>query len=103
MRMPKRYLRCFAEFSGGVWVAYCLDLGMGAQGDSMDEAKRKLEAQINDLTPDEAYQFFRRGAPIWLWARYAYTWAVVKAAHLFGTAPSRRKRFKEPTPKLAVC
>ncbi len=41
--MQKRRLRCFAEFSDGLWAAYCLDLGLGAQGDSLAEVKAKLE------------------------------------------------------------
>jgi len=103
MRMPNRYLRCFAENSEGVWVAYCLDLGMGVQAETFADVKQKLEAQIRDLTPDEALRYFRRGAPAWLWTRYYYTWVVVKIARLFGASPSHRARFKERTPNLVTC
>ena len=76
---------------------------MGAQGDSIAEAKRKLEDQMRDLTHEEAMRFFRRGAPAWLWARYWFTWVIVKAFRLFGAPVTSRARFKEPASSLATC
>ena len=112
MRMQKQFLRCFAECSDGVWVAYCLDFGLGAQGETFEEAKQKLEAQLQELAHDlkgvdsaHARQLRRRGAPLWLWARYWVAWAFVRLARAFGKpAPRRRKRFVEPgLPELVAC
>lgn len=104
MRMKKQFARCFAEYSDGVWVAYCLDFGLGAQAASYKEAKAKLEAQLRDLSAAEARAALRRGSPAWLWARYWFVWTVVRVARAFGRAPHDRKRFKESIPRdFALC
>ena len=104
MRMRQK-LRCFAERSEGVWVAYCLDLGLGAQADTFDEAKDKLEAQITDLSPQEAFTLLRQGSPLSLRLRYGYISAVIAIARTFNLRlPRRRKRFTEAVPPdLALC
>lgn len=98
MPMKKQYLRCFAEYSGGVWVAYCVDLGLGAQSNDYDDARTKLEAQIRDLSPEEARMLLTRGAPFWLHARYWLARVIVAFARAVGHRPVRRKRFRETFP-----
>lgn len=98
MRMKKQRIRCFAEHSDGLWVSYCVDLGLGAQAESFEDAKRKLEDQIRDLTPEEAYQLLQRGAPLWVRARYWYAWSYVRLAKALGYQSRSRKRFSEPLP-----
>lgn len=103
MRMDQK-LRCFAERSEGVWVAYCLELGLGAQADTFDEAKNKLEAQITDLSAQEAFTLLRQGSPLSLRLRYGYISAVIAIARTFNRVPRRRKRFTESVPPdLALC
>lgn len=102
MRMPNRKLRCFAERSDGLWVTYCLEFGLAAQGDTFDEAKDKLEAQIRDISREEAEMLIGRGSPASLWVRYAYIWAVIHVAHAFGRDTRRRKRFTEAVPPNLV-
>lgn len=105
MRMKqKQFLRCLAEFSDGVWIAYCLDFGLGAQGDTFEEARQRLEAQIQDLTPQEALALYRQSSPAGLWLKY---WAVLfvrRAASAFGKIPNRRRSFRESLPPdLVAC
>lgn len=82
MRKPF-HVRCYAKREQGLWVAVCIDLCLAAQGDSIDEVKRKLEAQINEyvheaLTIDRehAKQLLSRKAP--LFSRLEYYWIRVQ-------------------------
>lgn len=77
MKAPELILRCMAEQDGDVWVAQCLDLCLAAQGDSLPEAKVKLEAMIEDYIeeafgPDREHAAYllRRKAPWSEWAKY---------------------------------
>lgn len=98
MRMRKHIVHCFAERSQGVWVAYCVELGLGAQGDSFQAAKEKLEAQIADLSPEEGQMLLRQGSPLSLRARYWGVRSILWIAGLFGQRDERRIRFNEPVP-----
>lgn len=72
-------LRCMAYFQDGLFIAACLDLSLAAQGDSLQEAKEKLESQIKDYLdeivaePEYARQLFRRRAPLSMWLKY---WSI---------------------------
>lgn len=74
--MYSRVLKCMAYQEGGLWVAVCLDLCLGAQDSSLHNAKAKLAAQIReyiiDAVQDERYghQLLKRKAPVSLWIRY---------------------------------
>jgi hypothetical protein len=64
-------LRCYAKQEGTQWIAVCIDLGLAAQADSLDHAKRKLESMINTyiqeaLTIHREYanQLLSRKAPL---------------------------------------
>lgn len=70
--MTKRItLRCYAKREANVFLAICIDLGgLAAQGDSLDEAKTKLQAQIRDYIseiesePRYARQLLSRKSPL---------------------------------------
>lgn len=74
---PKQLIiKCYAKQDEGVWVAVCLDFCLATQGDSFDEAKLKLEEQINFYV-DEALQdkehgsqLLSRRAPLSSWIEY---------------------------------
>lgn len=78
MRPNELVLRCFAEFRDGAWQAICIDLGLAAQGESLAEARQKLDAQVKEYVYDalagadreHADQLLRRKAPFYLRARY---------------------------------
>lgn len=85
MNAAQLFVRCFAERRGTQWQAFCLDFNLAAQADSFDEAKKKLEAQIDEYVhdalagEDRAHAgtlLVRRKAPFSIRARYqAYRWA----------------------------
>lgn len=52
MHVENLVVRCYAQQSDGIWQAICIDLNLAAQADSLNEAKRKLEAQIVEYIYD---------------------------------------------------
>ncbi|WP_210448159.1 DUF1902 domain-containing protein [Pantoea ananatis] len=91
-------LRCMAYKQDGVFVATCLDLSLAAQGDSLHDAKLKLEEQITSLIeeaksePQYARQLLlHRKAPASLWVKY---WLI--AAHMFFKRKDQATLFNEP-------
>lgn len=116
MRTKDLILRCFATNYIGVWEAFCLDLNLAAQGDSFDEVKSKLEAQIDSyieeamtIHREHAEQLLNRKAPFVLWARYyflRFMGLLYRFASYFSADGLTRLRdrfktvrfFKEPLP-----
>ena len=45
-------IRCIAERKGDQWQAFSLEFGLAAQGDSLDDVKRKLESMILNYVHD---------------------------------------------------
>ncbi|RBO13294.1 DUF1902 domain-containing protein [Pantoea sp. 3_1284] len=91
-------LRCMAYRQDGVFVAVCLDWSLAAQGDTLKEAKLKLEEQMHSLVeeakaePKYARQLLRgRKAPISLWLKYWYI-----AAIMFCRKQDQATLFNEP-------
>lgn len=91
-------LRCMAYRQDGVFVAVCLDWSLAAQGDTLDEAKKKLEEQMDALIeeakaePKYAKQLlFNRKAPKSLWLKYWYI-----AAIMFFRKQDQATLFNEP-------
>ena len=48
MQIQDLTLRCMAKRREGQWVAFCIDLGLATQGDSLEEVRGKLDEQIRD-------------------------------------------------------
>jgi len=98
MRPNQLILRCYAERDGALWMAVCLDLSLAAQGDSFEDARRKLDAQIQEYVKDAlggqdekhaAYLMSQRKAPFAEWARYYFMkWAVRLARAMHRPAPA---------------
>lgn len=76
--MQQLFLHCYAEYANGYWTAYCLDLTLYATGDSLEEARSKLDEEIieyvNAATIGRDAQFFDqlipRKAPWGAWFKY---------------------------------
>ena len=102
MKPRQLFLRCLADKSNGQWQAFCLDLDLAAQGETLDEAKAKLEAQISEYVfdalagEDQEYadQLLSRRAPLALWFRYYWYGFLLKGLHLNDGI----RRFKERLP-----
>lgn len=100
-------LRCYAERKDGLWIAACPSFTLAAQGDSFEEAKRKLEQQIKSyvveaLTIDREHagELLSRKAPWYVTARYE---ALVLLSRLSASFKRRFKAFKEPTLPMIGC
>ena len=89
MRANDMILRCYVENQGDVCVAVCIDLTLAAQGDSLHEAKNKLEEQIasylHDIFVGEDRQHIRdlfpRRAPLGFVVKYQWIrlkWKLVR-------------------------
>jgi hypothetical protein len=73
-------LRCYVEREvDGSWFAMCIDLNLCAQATTVDEAKRKLHAQVEQyvreaLTVDRehAHRLLNRRAPLSFIVRYHF-------------------------------
>lgn len=77
-------VRCYAERQeDGVWSAICIDFSLAAQGESFEEAKRRLDVQISDyvhealtIDRDHAEYLLSRKAP---WQQLAkWHWLSLK-------------------------
>jgi hypothetical protein len=83
MKPTTLILRCYVEKQGSQWLAFCLDLCLASQADSLLEAKEKLQNQISEYVYDAlmgedqdfAEQLLRRRAPLVDWLKYySYVW-----------------------------
>jgi len=71
-------VQCYAEKKGDVWQAFCLDLNLAAQGDSLEDVKTRLDEMIasylHDIMEGEdreyADQLLPRRAPLGFWLKY---------------------------------
>ena len=80
------FLHCIAKQHNGYWSARCLDFTLYAVGNSFEEAKEKLDAQISeylyDATEGEdrafAPQLLMRRAPRRDWLEYYAIAAVLR-------------------------
>lgn len=71
-------LHCIAKKEGNYWSARCLDFTLYAVGDTLDEAKSKLYAQIEEYIYDAtegddkdfAVELLLRKAPLRDWVIY---------------------------------
>ncbi len=84
------FLHCIAKQHNGYWSARCLDFTLYAVGNSFEEAKEKLDAQITeylyDATEGEdrafAPQLLMRRAPWRDWLEYYAIAAVLRFSWL---------------------
>lgn len=107
MRAEQLVVRCYAKPEGDAWVAVCVDFSLAAQGDTYQEARSKLDAQIHEYVFDalagedraHAEYLLTRKAPLRFRLRYAMISTLNAAARLFGSAARPKPvRFKETLP-----
>lgn len=87
MKPKDLLLRCYANKEGDQWQAFCIDLCLAAQGDSLSEVKDKINIMVYEyvteaLEEDREYadQLLQRKAPLKQCATYHY----YKYMHLIG-------------------
>jgi len=107
MRAKKLMLRCYAECDGGLWMAFCLDFSLGCQGDSFEEVRAKLDAQIREYVYDamagedkeHAGILLTRRAPLSYWLKYWYAgFRMWLAKETHARRPMASQQFREPIP-----
>ncbi len=80
MKPNELVLRCYVEKKNGCWQAFCVDLCLAVQGDSVDECKQKLHAQIAEYLYDAiegedkeyADELLNRKAPLYQVAKFNF-------------------------------
>ena len=80
MKPNKRMLRCYGERKGNIWQAFCVDLNLAVQGNSLQEVQSKLHQQVSSYLYDAlegedkeyAEQLLNRKAPLYFWIKYYY-------------------------------
>lgn len=90
MSSHMRKVRCFAEKRGQQWQAFCIELNLAAQADSLKGAVGKLHAMIRSYLQlameqnDPAHQrdMLFRPAPLSIQLRYWYVRIAVSIANL---------------------
>ncbi len=105
MRPVNLTLRCYAEQISGGWQAFCLDLCLAAQGDTIDEVKHKLEEMISEYIYDalagedkeHAAALLSRRAPFKYWLKYYLYSALISIGAVHNHV---KLLFKEPLPLI---
>lgn len=52
MNTRQLILRCYGEQKNGYWQAFCVDLNLAVQGESLREVQTKLHVQIYEYVTD---------------------------------------------------
>jgi len=111
MRNHSVELRCLIERDQGLYVGYCLDLGLGVQGDTVAEVHENLHAAIEAYLQrvaeiaqagDEsgALRLLRRKAPWSLRLKYWLVWLLTRWPR---PAERRARLWAEDHPDPLAC
>jgi len=110
MKAHQLILRCMASHQANQWVAICLDFDLAAQGETLDEARFKLEKQIQEYVYDAlagedqqfADQLLMRKAPWLMWVRYYWLKFMVDVFHRRDNRPFLERMPIVPSLNLAA-
>ena len=108
MKSTDLLLRCIAEEKDGYWQAFCLDLNLAAQGDSLEDVKIRLESMICSYVMDAtvgddrkyAAELLNRPAPLRFWLRY-YAYSLMSHTRMF--RKNMHQLFIEALPLTPAC
>lgn len=103
MKTGDLLLRCYAVKDDDQWIAFCIDLGLAAQGDTYEETKRKLHDMIHEYILDAldgedkeyADQLLSRKAPLSQFVTYYFYKLMFKIGAFKNGA---HKLFNQPVP-----
>jgi hypothetical protein len=107
MRPQDLLLRCYIERVGDQWQAFCVDLNLAAQADSLHEAKTKLDSMVRSYLIDaltgedraHAAMLLTRKAPLRFRAKYNWYAMRSKISTTFARSnPRDRIAFRKPMP-----
>ena len=94
-------LRCMVSQSGDLYIASCLSLALAAQANTIEEAKAKLQAQVEDViqeareNPKYAKDILTRKAPLSMWVEYWLCSGIYQIKRLFNHGNSGVEFFLE--------
>lgn len=82
MARNMRKVRFFAEKVGSQWQAFCVDLNLAVQADTLPEAKEKILSMVRSYVelakeqndPQHQRDMLFRAAPLSIQLRYWYVW-----------------------------
>ena len=82
MARSMRKVRFFAEKVGSQWQAFCIDMNLAVQADTLPEAQKKIIAMIDSYVelakeqndPQHQRDMMFRPAPLSIQLRYWYVW-----------------------------
>lgn len=101
MASNMRRVRCFAEKRGQQWQAFCIELNLAVQADTLEEVQQKLHAvflsyvqlAMEQNDPDHQRDMLYRPAPLSIRLRYWFMRTLLAIANCFknhnGDADSR--------------
>jgi hypothetical protein len=102
MNVCRLTVRCLLEGDGDQWEAFSLEFGLAAQAESMEDARRKLDAMIESYLREalvgedreHAYELLSRKAVWQVYARYYLASALTRVAKM----RSAGVPYREPIP-----
>lgn len=107
MSSNKRKVRCYAEKIGKQWQAFCIDLNLAVQADTLPDVRAKLESMISSYLklameqtdPQHQRDMLFRPAPIAIQLRYWYVRAALAFDNIsrprhHGRRPNHREKFE---------
>lgn len=110
MARNMRKVRFFAEKVGPQWQAFCVDLNLAVQADTLPEARAKIIAMVKSYVelakeqndPQHQRDMLFRPAPMSIQLRYWYVWVRCHLAK-FGNNNHHGDRFSVAFRRAGYC
>ena len=104
------FVRCVAERKDGYWQAFSVEFGLAAQGDTLPDAKHRLESMINSYVFDalvgedrrHGRELLNRRATAGVYAKYYFANFLSRIARVGGRSRNRIS-FSETLPLQPTC
>lgn len=101
MKTHDLIVRCLGKKDGDQWVVVCLDYSLAGQGETLDEAKKSVEAQIVTYLKEALVGQDREHASVLLFRRAPLKYWLMYYAALCAHGIMNNKlwkAFQEPVP-----
>jgi hypothetical protein len=102
-------VHCIAQHKKGQWQAFSLEFGLAAQGESLQDVKRRLDSMVHSYVFDalgedrsHALQLLRRKATWDVYVKYYLADVISRTKRIWG-ATNETIAFSEPLHLAPVC
>jgi len=103
-------VRCLAERKGGNWQIFSLEFGLAVQGESLQDAKRRMELMISSYVYDalvgedreHAGDLLNRKATFGVYVKYYLAELQLRVQRIWGVS-NDTVLFSEPLPLAPIC